>query len=308
MSRHVVLGAGPVARAVVEAATTRGIDVDVVSRSGTVVDGARSIAADVRDVDRLAAIVSGSSAVYQASQPEYHRWDKDFPGLQDAAVRATRGSGAVFVAVENLYGYGPVTGPISESLPLAATTKKGRVRAAMWRSLEAEHAAGRLEVTAGRASDFFGPHAAGSVVGERFFGPLLEGKRAEMVGRLDSLHSYTYVRDFGEALVRLATDERSLGRAWHVPNAAAVTNVRFLELAAEAAGVEARPLMRTRLQLRLAGLFIPPARETVEMLYEFEEDFLVDHSSYAATFGDHATPLVDALADTVGWWRRHLGS
>ena len=52
-------------------------------------------------------------------------------------------------------------------------------------------------------------------------------------------------------------------------------------------------------------VFIPPARETIEMMYEFEEDFVVDHSAYAAVFGDHATPLHDSLTTTVNWWREH---
>lgn len=305
MTRHVVLGAGAVARAVVGAATSRGIDVEVVSRSGTEIHGARAIAADVRDIGRLSKIVRGAGAVYQSAQPEYHRWPQEFPALQQRVAAAVRGSDAVLVAVENLYGYGPVTGPIREDLPLAATTRKGTVRAEMWRSLETAHAAGDLRVTAGRASDFFGPHAEGSVVGDRFFGPLVSGGKAEVMGDPDALHSYTYVRDFGEALVRLALDERSLGRPWHVPNAPAVSTRVFLELSASVAGVEPRHVVRTRFQLRLAGLFIPPARETVEMLYEFEEDFVVDDSAYVATFGSHATDLAVSLGETVRWWRSH---
>ena len=236
MSNHVVLGAGPVGRAIVQSLVSRQIDVTVVSRSGTGVPGARSIAASVLDTDRLKEIVAGADAVYQASQPEYHRWPEEFPAMQDSIVRAVRDSGAVLVAVENLYGYGPVKGPMSESLPLVATGRKGKVRSDMWRALETESKAGRLKVTAGRASDFFGPYAEGSAVGDRFFLPLIAGKKAEVMGNPDALHSYTYVKDFGEALVRLALDERSLGRAWHVPNAPAVSNRKFLETAAAIAG------------------------------------------------------------------------
>ena len=305
MSHHIVLGAGPVARAVVSALTTRGIDAVVVSRSGTAIPGARSIALDVRDSDALKTAAAGAAALYQASQPEYHRWPEEFPSLQDSVVRALRGSDTVLVAIENLYGYGHVRGPLVETLPLVATGRKGKVRADLWRTLEAENAAGRVKTTAGRASDFFGPHAAKSAVGDRFFGPLLAGRKAEMFGNPSALHSYTYVPDFGEALVRLALDDRSHGRAWHVPNAPAVSTRTFLEKAAAIAGVEPKSVVRTKFQLRLAGVFIPPAKESIEMLYEFEEDFVVDHSAYAAIFGDHATPLDDSLATTVAWWREN---
>lgn len=305
MSRHVVLGAGPVGRAIVSSLSARGIDADVVTRSGTEIPGSRAVKVSVRDSDALADVLAGADAVYQASQPEYHRWPQEFPSLQDAIVKAVQRADAVLVAVENLYGYGPLNVPLTEDLPLVATTRKGRVRAEMWRTLEAESLAGRLRVTAGRASDFFGPHAAGSQVGDRFFPPIIKGAKAEVFGNPDALHSYTYVADFGEALVRLALDERSLGSAWHVPNAPAVSNGEFLRRTAEAAGTEPRSVTRTSLQLKLAGLFIPPAREIPELLYEFEEDFVVDHSAYAAVFGDHATPLSDSLAATVDWWRHH---
>lgn len=305
MSRHVVIGAGAVSRAIVRALATRGIEAHVLSRSGTQVPGARSESVDALDADRLASAIQGADVVYQASQPAYRRWPQEFPALQDSIVRAVQSTDAVLAVVENLYGYGPVSGPISETLPLAATGRKGRVRADMWGALEAEACAGRLRVTAARPSDFFGPHAHDSAVGERFFRPLIAGKKAEVMGNPEALHSYTYVLDIGEALVRLALDERSLNRAWHVPSAPAVTNRRFLEIAAGIAGTEPKSTTLTRTKMRIGGLFIPAARELPEMLYEFEEDFVVDHSAYAAVFGDHATPLEESLAATVEWFRSH---
>lgn len=305
MSNHVVLGAGPVCRAIVQSLNSRQIEVTVVSRTGTEVSGARSIAASVLDTDRMKEIVAGAGAVYQACQPEYHRWPEEFPAMQDSIIRALRGSETVLVAVENLYGYGPVKGPISQSLPLVATGRKGKVRSDLWRSLETESKAGRLKATAGRASDFFGPYAEGSAVGDRFFLPLIAGKKAEVMGNPDALHSYTYVKDFGEALVRLALDERSLGRAWHVPNAPAVSNKKFLEMAAAIAGVKPQSKSLSLAKMKIGGLFIPAARELPEVLYEFNEDFVVDHSDYASTFGDHATPLNESLSETINWWRSH---
>ena len=305
MSNHVVLGAGPVGRAVVQSLVSRQIDVTVVSRSGTEVPGARSIAASVLDTDRLKEVIAGAEAVYQASQPEYHRWPEEFPVMQDSIVRAVRGSDAVLVAVENLYGYGPVKGSMSESLPLVATGRKGKVRSDMWRALEAESKAERLKVTAGRGSDFFGPFAEGSAVGDRFFPPLIAGKKVGVMGNPDALHTYTYVKDFGEALVRLALDERSLGRAWHVPNAPAVSNQKFLEMAAAIAGVQPKSKTLGLAMMKTVGLFIPAVRELPEVLYEFEEDFVVDDSDYASTFGDHATALDQSLSETIEWWRSH---
>ena len=40
-----------------------------------------------------------------------------------------------------------------------------------------------------------------------------------------------------------------------------------------------------------------------ENAYIFYEPYLVDHTRYAAAFGDHATPLADAVRETVRWYR-----
>jgi len=296
---HVVLGAGPVGRAVVAALGARGIEPAVVTRSGTVVPGAISRAADLTDPGQAAAAVAGAQVVFQCAQPAYHRWPQEFPALQARVLEATATAGALFVATENLYGYGPVAAPLTEDLPLVATTHKGAVRAQMWRDLRAAHEAGRVHVVAGRAADFFGPGVDGSAVGNRFFGPLVDGKQVRAIGEPDRLHTYTYVVDFGEALVRLSETPATWGRAWHVPNAPTVTTRAFAEHAAKIAGTDLRLTTVPRWQLRLIGMFAPPIRETVEMLYEFDEDFVLDHSAYAAVLGDHATPLDDALAATI---------
>jgi nucleoside-diphosphate-sugar epimerase len=296
---HVVLGAGPVGRAVVTALASRGIEPAVVTRSGASVPGATSRRADLADPVQAAAAVDGAAVVFQCAQPPYHRWPEEFPTLQAHAVDAAMSADALLVVAENLYGYGPVDGPISQDLPLSATTRKGAVRAQMWRDLQEAHEGGRLRAVAARASDFFGPGVGDSAVGRRFFGPLARGKVVRVAGDPDRLHTYTFVADFGEALVRLSETPASWGQAWHVPNAPTVTTRAFAEQAAELAGTTLRLRGTPRWQLRLLGRFVPAVGEIVEMLYEFEKDFVVDHTPYAALLGDHATPLDEALAATL---------
>jgi hypothetical protein len=63
-------------------------------------------------------------------------------------------TGAGYVMLGNLYGYGPVDGPLTEDLPLAATGPKGRTRARMREDAIAAHRAGRVRATEVRASQF----------------------------------------------------------------------------------------------------------------------------------------------------------
>ena len=295
----VVLGAGPVGRAIVEALVERGHRPTVVTRSGTEIEGAVTRRADLTDPTVARSTLADATVVFTTAQPAYHRWVAEFPSLQASIVRAALAAGVPLMVIENLYGYGPHDGPLTEATPMRPTTRKGTVRAEMWRALEAAAAREGLQTAAVRASDFVGPQVEGSAFGTRFFGPLRKGKPAQTIGDVDALHSVTYVPDLAEAVVRVAEDDTAWGRAWHAPCAPAVSQRRLAELAAATIG-QTGSITRLPLPLlRLAGLFVKPAKESVEMLYEFDRDFVVDSSAFTEHFGLEATPLSAALATVM---------
>ncbi len=59
--------------------------------------------------------------------------------------------------------------------------------------------------------------------------------------------------------------------------------------------------------MQIGGLFIPEAREAVEMLYQFEKPFIVDSSKFEQAFGQQATPLPDAIRQTTAWYQIRFG-
>ena len=294
--RPLVLGAGPVGRAIVARLVARGHHPAVVTRSGTAVDGASARRADLTDHGQARAALADASIVFSTAQPAYHRWVEEFPALQASIVQAARAADVALMVVENLYGYGPHDGPLTEDLPMRPSTRKGTVRAEMWQALHDASTSGELQMAVVRASDFVGPGVEGSAFGTRFFDPLRRGKPAQTMGDVDALHSVTFVPDVAEALVRVAEDDTSWGRAWHVPCAPAVTQRRLAELAASTIGRTGSVRSVPTWMLRGIGLFVAPVREMVEMRYEFEEDFVVDSSAFTARFGMEATPLDEALA------------
>ena len=125
---------------------------------------------------------------------------------------------------------------MTEDLPLAATTVKGRTRAAMTQELLAAADAGRVRIAIGRASDFFGAGVTESTLGERVFANALAGKRADFLGNPDLLHTYSYVPDIAAGLATLGTDERAVGGVWHLPGPETVTTRQILELVADEVG------------------------------------------------------------------------
>lgn len=299
---HVVLGAGPMGRAIARTLAAEGRPVRVVTRDGRAVGrGIGTARADLADASATVAACEGAAVIYQCAAPPYHLWTTAFPAIQDAALEAAARSGAVLVAVENLYGYG-VAGTLHEGLPMAATTRKGRLRADLSERLVAAHASGRARTVAGRSTDFFGPGVASSALGERFWPSVLAGRAVDWAGDPDAPHSFAFLPDLARAHVALAARPEAWGRAWHLP-ALPPTSVREMCAMARPPGAAPARIRRTpSWVLRAVGLLQPAAGETVEMRYMFDAPFVTDHAAFDRLTGWSGTPARDAIGETAAWW------
>ena len=308
--KYVVLGTGAIGRAVTEELVRRGESVHMVNRSGKMDEvpaGVEVVASDFYDPGKVREVTRGATVVYQASQPPYFEWPEKFPPLQKSIIDGLTGSGAKLVLIENVYMYGDTSGkPMTEDTPYNAHTRKGRVRGEISEAAFAAHKEGRVRVTAARGGNFFGPWGTDSTMGARVFYPLLRGNPAQLIGRTDIPHTHTYVRDFGRALVTLGERDEADGQAWHVPNdQPQMTQGELVRMFAEEAGLEPKMSSMGKLMMSIGGLFIPEARETVEMMYEFEKPFIIDSSKFEKTFGMKATPIQEAIKETVAWYKSH---
>jgi nucleoside-diphosphate-sugar epimerase len=304
---HVIFGTGAVGMSVMDELIRRGPRrVRMVNRSGRarVPDGVEVVGGDATDEAFAREASEGASVVYFALNPPYDKWPELFPPLQAGVIEGAASAGAKLVAMENLYMYGPTGGrPLTEDLPYAPNTRKGSVRAIMSEELMEAHTSGRVRVAIGRASDSFGPRVLVSAAGEQVFGRAVDGKSAQLAGDPDQPHTYTYAPDVGRGLVILGEHEEALGQAWHLPSPETLTTREFVEMIFEELGKPARVQAAPKILLRAIGLFNPGIRETIEMLYEFEEPFVVDHSKFEEAFGEQATPLRESIRGTVRWYR-----
>ena len=303
---HVVFGTGQVGSALAAHLADLGIPVRTVSmhRPSTPPGGADWRAADVTDPEAAADAAKGASVIYQCLNAPYTQWPERFPPLQRAVLAAAERTGALLVSLENLYGYGPTGGrQMTEDLPLAATTVKGRTRADMTAELLAAAQAGRVRIAIGRASDFGAGVTQGSALGERVFGNALAGRRADFIGNPDLPHTYSYVPDIAAGLATLGTDARAAGQVWHLPGPQTVTTRALLDLVAGEVGHQVGVRSVPRLAVRALALASPLMRGLAEMSYQFDEPFVLDTSKYQSVFGAAGTPLADAIGATVAWYR-----
>jgi nucleoside-diphosphate-sugar epimerase len=308
---HVVLGAtGGAGGALVSELAGRGHRVRAVSRkpAADLPEGVEQLAADAADPAQTRTACQGATVVYHCVQPPYERWAAEFPTLTQSIAEAAAGAGARLVYADNLYTYGPVQGPLTEDLPALATTRKGRVRTRMAQRLLAAHRSGTLQVAIARSSDYYGPGGANSVVGDILFGAAAKGNRARWLGRLDVPHSLNYLQDVARALATLGARPEAPGEVWHLPAAEPLTGRAFVALIATALGRPVKVTATSRLALRIAGVFDPGARETTEMLYQWERPFVLDAAKFQRAFGPlEPTPHHQAVATTVAWFRERAG-
>ncbi|GAB3682227.1 NAD-dependent epimerase/dehydratase family protein [Angustibacter aerolatus] len=301
MSFVVVTGAGaaglPTARQFAEA----GEHVRQITRSGRGVDHplVELVAADVTDADRLTDLTQGARVLVNCAIPPFPQWATDLPPMAAALLTAVERTGADYVMLGNTYGYGPVEGPMTEDLPMSATTVKGRVRAQMWQDALAAHEAGRVRVTEVRSAGFLGPGPVGAYA---LFvaAAVLAGEEASYPGDLDAPHSWNYTEDIARTLVAASGADRAWGRAWHVPATSSVSVRRLTEQLAELAGVAAPRLRRLHRQdlVELARTQ-PMFGELLEMLYSNESPHILDSAFTQEVLGVRPTPLDAVLRHTL---------
>ena len=305
---HVIFGTGPVGCWIARALREQNIPVLAVNRSGKrpdlLPDDVEMVAADASDHQQAKDVAKGAATIYQALNPPYHLWHKYFPSLQAGALAAAKAVGARYVSIENLYMYDS-SKPMAEDSPIAPRSKKGDLRAKMADEVMVAYQRGDVRATSLRSSDYYGPGVLGSAMGEMVFGNLVAGKKAQVGGSAKMPHSWAYIEDVGRAAVTLGTHEEALGKVWIAPHAPACTQGEMVEIACRVLGIDPQITVVSPLMIRIVGLFVPGARASVEMMYEFTEPFVVDSKRIQSTFGLQPTPVDTGIERTVSWYKGH---
>ncbi len=295
MSKHVVVGAGPVGQATARELVAQGHEVLLVSRSGAgpEVAGVRRVALDVTDAAALGELAEGAEALYNCiNPPSYDVWTTYWPPVAAAFLAAAEASGAVLATASCLYAYGPTDGPMVEGMPDAATGVKGRIRAGMWADALAAHEAGRLRAVEVRGSDYMGPDVGGAAHIPVVVPAALKGKTVRVFGSADLPHTFTDVRDMGRALAAVATTPSAHGRVWHAPSNPAVTpgpgrRRRVPGRRQEPVAVKVWP----RGMLSVGGVFLAFLKEMRETVYQFQRPYVMDSSAIQSELGLAPTPV-----------------
>lgn len=299
-----ILGStGVIGRGLASSLPAHGAQVRLVSRNPRRINETDElVAADLLDPSQTRRAVDGSHVVYLTAGLRYHTptWQKQWPALMRNVLEACTSVGAKFVFFDNVYAYGPVRGWMTEETPMNPSSKKGEVREAVATMIMEEVRAGKLKALIARAADFYGPNTPLSFVHALVFERLAKGKKAQWLGNPSVRHSLTYTPDACRATGILGNTESAYGRVWHLPtHHEPLTGAEFVGLAAKEFNAHAGVAMLGRGMIRLAGLFVEAIRESREMLYQYEEEYLFDSTKFEKAFGFAPTAYEAGIRETA---------
>lgn len=298
---HVVVGAAGatghrVARNLVEA----GCRVRAVTRNGRDigVPGVEPVAADAADAAAIARVSGGAAAIHHCAMPPLQRWRTDFPPMTDALIAAAASSGARLVYADDTWMYGRVRDPMAADTPVRPASPLGLLRAFLAERMLRAADAGEIRLSIVRAGELYGPGVRSLIAGN-VFGAAARGRPVVWFGDADLPITPSFIDDFARTLAVVGTRDASTSAIWHVPHPPATTGRALAAAACRRAATRLRLIEVGSRSLRALGVAVPLAREGADLVYQFEQPFVVDGEPTVRAFGLTPTSWDDGIAATL---------
>jgi len=243
--------------------------------------------ANLLNVEETMKAVEGSEVVYLTVGLQYdiNVWRTQWPPLMKNVIEACKKSNSKLVFFDNVYSYGRVNGWMTEETPIKPDSEKGKVRAELNEMIMNEVKQGNLKAIIAKAADFYGPETPLSFVNSMVFDNFKKGKKAQWFIDVNKKHSFTYTPDAGKGTAILGNTESAYNQIWHLPtNKNVLTGKEFIELAAKAMGVKLEYMIVKKWMVKMLGMFNKVVKESIEMLYQNDSDYLFDSTKFEKAF------------------------
>ncbi len=259
--------------------------------------------ADLLNYQEVEKAVAGSGVVYLVAGLKYEAkvWQQQWPVVMKYTIDACKKHNSKLVFFDNVYAYGQVNGIMTEETAFNPNSKKGELRAKIATQLLNEIKAGNLTGMIIRAADFYGPGATLSLIHSTVTERLKAGKGAQWIGNKKKIHTFTYTPDAGKTVALLGNSEEAYNQTWHaLTSTEKITGEELIRIAYEIMNMPNKGVQgMSKTGVRLLGLFIPVLREFVEMMYQFENDYIFDSSKASKFLNENATFYKEGLRETL---------
>ncbi len=261
--------------------------------------------ADLTDPSSTMEALKGSEIAYLTAGLPYDTsvWQQLWPKVMRNVMNACTFHGTRLVFFDNIYMIDKNSlAPATEQSPVKPPSKKGTVRAKIAEDLLNAVEKGKLEALIARSADFYGPGITNktSLLIETVFKPLYSGKKASLLVSDSHRHSFTYTPDAAKATALLGNSEDAIGQVWHLPTAPKPpTGKEWVEMVASKMGEEARYRVVPPWMVKTMGFFMPVMKESVEMLYQYDRDYIFSSAKFESHFEFEPTPYEEGIRQVI---------
>lgn len=259
--------------------------------------------ADLLDANQTADAVQGSEIVYMAAGLPYNAkiWKEQWPIVMKNVIEACKKHKAKLVFFDNVYMYGEVNGTMTEETPFNAVSVKGKARAGIATMVLDAIKNKTLTAMICRAPEFYGPRNTLSGTNATIFDNIKNKKRLQVILSDSTLRTIIYTPDAGRATALLGNTPDAYQQTWHLPcDDNRLNTKKFIEMTSKIYGQELKYSVMGKWLIKLLGIFIPFIKEIVELLYQWEQDYIFDSSKFKKRFPDFkVTSLKEGVTEII---------
>ena len=250
-------------------------------------------AMDVNDLSQVDQAIAGSDVVYVVIGFEYKLsvWQAIWPAFMSAVIDACIKHNARLVFFDNVYMLDKSSiSHMTENSPINAPSKKGAIRQQLYEMIMSKVEKKTLTALIARAADFYGPDNKNSALNMMVVDNLMKGKKAQALGNINKIHTYTYTPDAAKATALLGNTLDAFNQVWHLPTTKEkLSSKQWIELIADELKLVAKIQTVPVWMIKMLGLFVPIMKEFPEMNYQYEQDYVFDSTKFEKRFGITAT-------------------
>ena len=226
-------------------------------------------------------------------------WERDFLKIVLNVIDACKFHKVPLVFFDNVYMYDSENFfNLIEETPIKDMGRKGTVRAIIARTLISEIKKNNINILIARSADLYGKDTENSVFNNLVVKRILEGKKANWLLDANKRHAFTLTSDAAKAVALLGNTNFAYNQVWHLPTD---TSYTINELIAKIETIIDKPVklqVMSRFMIKFLSTFISGLRESQELLYQFDSDYVFNSSKYETTF-IKPTPLEVGLKELI---------
>ncbi len=262
--------------------------------------------ADVTNGEEISRVCKDAAVLYLGHNFPYGLWKNYYMNSILNILKGCRGSKPLVVFPGNVYGYGKFQHlPVDESHLLNARSEKGMLRNQIESILWSYHLKGRINLIIPRFADFYGPNVVNELYGAMFRNAI-QDKPVIWPVNADVEHNFTYIEDAAQATLLMVQNPNEYGKVFHV-SGPITTARKFIEEIYYVSGNKSAIKVVSKKFIRALGIFNSNARELIELLYEYEEPYVIDDTKLLKTFPHFShTPYNVGIRRTVDWFKNKM--